>query len=120
MGYIGLINGLIVLIKKKSNVSGVGVRKRKKKRKEKGGGGGPFSCLTVIQYQLLISYHYPASKHYKHRSGYCIYTHTHNLTLVAEKVHSQQFLPAGKAQAISAPLPDCLIILPPPPWIQRA
>lgn len=39
MGYIGLINGLIVLIKKKSNVSGVGVRKRKKKRKEKGGGG---------------------------------------------------------------------------------
>lgn len=39
MGYIGLINGLIVLIKKKSNVSGVGVRKRKKKRKEKRGGG---------------------------------------------------------------------------------
>lgn len=49
-----------------------------------------------------------------------MYIHTHNLTLVAEKVHSQQFLPAGKAQAISAPLPDCLIILPPPPWIQRA
>lgn len=39
MGYIGLINGLIVLIKKKSNVSGVGVRKRKKKKKRKKGGG---------------------------------------------------------------------------------
>lgn len=45
MGYIGLINGLIVLIKKKSNVSGVGVRKRKKKRKEKGGGEDPLKSL---------------------------------------------------------------------------
>lgn len=47
MGYIGLINGLIVLIKKKSNVSGVGVRKRKKKRKEKGGGGPSKKPLVV-------------------------------------------------------------------------
>lgn len=39
MGYIGLINGLIVLIKKKSNVSGVGVRKRKKKKKKRKRGG---------------------------------------------------------------------------------
>lgn len=45
MGYIGLINGLIVLIKKKSNVSGVGVRKRKKKEKKKGGGEDPLKSL---------------------------------------------------------------------------
>lgn len=41
MGYIGYI----VLIKKESNVSGVGVRKRKKKRKEKGGGEDPLKSL---------------------------------------------------------------------------
>lgn len=122
MGYIGLINGLIVLIKKKAMFQGLGLEKGKKKKRKRGG-GGPSKKPLVVWLWFSTSCSSPIiiqPQNTTNTEVVIVYTHTHNLTLVAEKVHSQQFLPAGKAQAISAPLPDCLIILPPPPWIQRA
>lgn len=47
MGYIGLINGLIVLIKKKAMFQGLGLEKGKKKEKKKGGGGPSKKPLVV-------------------------------------------------------------------------
>lgn len=43
MGYIGLINGLIVLIKKKAMFQGLGLKKGKKRKK--GGGENPLKSL---------------------------------------------------------------------------
>lgn len=48
MGYIGLINGLIVLIKKKAMFQGLGLEKGKKKKRKRGGGGGPSKKPLVV------------------------------------------------------------------------
>ncbi len=63
------------------------------------------SGLTTLSHTCWSSYHK---------------THTNNLTLVVDEVHSQHFLLAKNTEANSVPLPDCVITALPPPWKQRA